>query len=178
MIIHLNGWPGVGKLTVGRALARKLGGRLVDNHTLHNVAASLCEHSTREYWHVYYQVRAIAYARMRAMPASEVFIMTNALTRESEREKEAWNAIKQLASERSDMLIAVTLFCSLEENVRRIQNQDRADNRKLTDSEPLIAWHSEFSLITDDAPNWSVIDNTNLMPLLKSSCVINKMTIC
>lgn len=149
MIIHLNGWPGAGKFTVGRALARSLGGRLVDNHTLHNVAASLCDRDTREYWQMYYQVREIAYTRMRVMPASEVFVMTNALTRESEREIEAWNAVKQLASDRSDILIAVTLICSLEENVRRIQNQDRAAHRKLTDAEPLIAWHSEFSLITE-----------------------------
>jgi shikimate kinase len=40
MLINLNGWPGVGKLTVGRILAKTLGGRLLDNHTLLNVASA------------------------------------------------------------------------------------------------------------------------------------------
>ena len=38
MIVHINGWPGVGKLTVAREVARRLSARLLDNHTLHDVA--------------------------------------------------------------------------------------------------------------------------------------------
>ena len=57
MIVHINGWPGSGKLTVGREVARKLGARLLDNHTLHDVAIRLCERGTPEYWDLYYQVR-------------------------------------------------------------------------------------------------------------------------
>jgi shikimate kinase len=42
MIISLNGWPGVGKLTVGLELADILEGRLLDSHTLlFNVAITL-----------------------------------------------------------------------------------------------------------------------------------------
>lgn len=164
MIIHLNGWPGAGKLTVGRILVRNLGGCLVDNHTLHNVAASLCDRGTSEYWKIYYQVRETAYAQMRAMPPSQVFVMTNALTRESEREVEAWEAIKQLAADRADTLVAITLDCSLEENVRRVQGEERVNNHKMTDPNPLASWRTEFNLITDVAAHWRVIDNTDLTP--------------
>jgi len=164
MIVHLNGWPGSGKLTVGRVLAHRLGGRLIDNHTLHNVAASLCDRDTREYWDIYYRVREIAYTRMRSMPVSQVFVMTNALTHESEREVEAWNAVKQLAANRADTLIAVTLLCALEENVRRVQGEERANNHKITDPKPLISWRSELNLITEDAAYWRVVDNTALTP--------------
>jgi shikimate kinase len=38
LIIHLNGWPGVGKFTVARLLSEQLGARLIDNHLLHDVA--------------------------------------------------------------------------------------------------------------------------------------------
>ena len=164
MIIHLNGWPGVGKLTVGRILACELGGHLVDNHTLHNVAACLCDRNTPEYGQLYYQVREIAYARMQAMPKSAVFVMTNALTRESKQEVEAWNAVKQLAVDRSDTLVAVTLVCSSEENIQRLQSVERANNRKLTDPEPLLAWQSELTLITEGADHSQSIGNTNLAP--------------
>ncbi|WP_416065578.1 hypothetical protein ACK9YZ_02635 [Rhizobium sp. ZK1] len=32
--VHINGWQGTGKLTVGPLLAKSLGARLIDNHTL------------------------------------------------------------------------------------------------------------------------------------------------
>ncbi len=34
MIIHLNGMPGTGKLTIARLVAQELEGRLVDNHSI------------------------------------------------------------------------------------------------------------------------------------------------
>lgn len=34
LIIHINGWPGCGKLTIGRELAKRLGARLLDKHTI------------------------------------------------------------------------------------------------------------------------------------------------
>jgi shikimate kinase len=52
MIVHLNGWPGVGKLTVGRKLAPMLNARLLDNHTLHNVALAICDFDSPERWSV------------------------------------------------------------------------------------------------------------------------------
>ena len=76
MIIHLNGWPGSGKLTVARVVAHKLEGRLLDNHTLHDVAGRLCDRHTREYWELYYQVRDVAYQRVRALPSHELIVMT------------------------------------------------------------------------------------------------------
>jgi hypothetical protein len=38
LIIHLNGWRGVGKQTIGRALAERIGARFIHNHLLHDVA--------------------------------------------------------------------------------------------------------------------------------------------
>ncbi|WP_225770356.1 ATP-binding protein [Inquilinus sp. Marseille-Q2685] len=164
MIIHLNGWPGAGKLTVARVLARKLGARLLDNHTLHNVAAALCDRGTDAYWSLYGQVRDLAYERIRVLPPDAVLVMTNAFLRETPRDVEAWGRIKDLAASRGDRLVAVTLDCDLDENVVRISGAGRADNRKLTDPEPLIAWRSEYHLIVDDAEDWMVVDNTRLAP--------------
>ncbi len=41
MIIHFNGWPGVGKYTVAKIVANRLGLRFLDNHTLLNIAIAL-----------------------------------------------------------------------------------------------------------------------------------------
>lgn len=164
MIVHLNGWPGAGKLTVARPLARMLGARLVDNHTLHNVAASLCDRGTDAYWALYGQVRDLAYDRICALPPDAVVVMTNAFLRETPRDVDAWGRIKDLAARRRDQLVAVTLECGLEENVARVQGPGRADNRKLVDPAPLLDWRRQYSLITDDADDWIVIDNTRLAP--------------
>ena len=101
-----------------------------------------------------------------------VFVLTNALTQESEREVEAWDAVKRLAFDRSDTLVAITLDCALEENVRRVQGQERANNYKIIDPEPLISWRSNFSLIMDDAAHWREIDNTTLTPEAAADAII------
>jgi predicted kinase len=163
VIIHLNGWPGSGKLTVARIVARKLQARLLDNHTLHDVAARLCDRHTLEYWELYYEVRDMAFKRIRALPLQEMVVMTNALTLESDREKQVWAAVKALALDRGVPLVAVTLQCSIEENVRRIASEDRRD-RKMTDPVPLMEWRSTLTLLTDGSVRSLGIDNTNRRP--------------
>ena len=163
VIIHLNGWPGSGKLTVARVVARKLDARLLDNHTLHDVAGRLCDRHTPEYWELYYQVRDVAFKRVRALSSHEVIVMTNALTLESDREREAWAAVKALAVDRGVPLVAVTLQCSLDENVRRIASKGR-HHGKLTDPMPLIEWRSTLTLLTDGSVRSLTIDNTNRSP--------------
>ncbi len=163
VIVHINGWPGVGKLTVAREAARKLGARLLDNHTLHDVAIRLCERGTPEYWDLYYEVRDLAYRRVRAMPAGQSLVMTNALLTEDARDREAWEAVKQLAADRVDTLFAVTLECSLDENVRRVCSEDRRD-RKMIDPQPLIEWRAQYTLLTDETIPSLRIDNTGRSP--------------
>jgi gluconate kinase len=164
MIVHLNGWPGVGKLTVGRKLAPMLNARLLDNHTLHNVALAICDLNSPERWSVYYAVRDVAYRRVREMPASETIVMTNALTREAPREAEAWKAIRQLAAARNAPLVAVTLDCPLEENCRRVRSRERLGNRKLVEPASLVEWRSSgaFTLIDDGADHSLTIQNGQL----------------
>jgi thymidylate kinase len=163
VIVHINGWPGVGKLTVAREVARRLEARLLDNHTIHDVPGRLCERNTSGYWDLYYRVRDVAYDYVRAMPPSEVLVMTNALLAESEREREAWLAVKQLAASRSTRLVSITLECALEENVRRIVSEERR-HRKLVDAEALIEWRSKYTLLTDNTTPSRTIDNTARTP--------------
>jgi hypothetical protein len=60
-------------------------------------------------------------------------------------------------------LVAVTLQCSIDENVRRIASEDRRD-RKMTDPVPLIEWRSTLTLLTDGSVPSLTIDNTNRSP--------------
>jgi thymidylate kinase len=71
--------------------------------------------------------------------------------------------VKALALDRGVPLVAVTLQCSLDENVRRIQSEGRRD-RKLTDPVPLIEWRSTWTLLTDSSVRSLTIDNTDRSP--------------
>ena len=90
MIIHINGWPGVGKKTVGEVLAKMLGARFIHNHVLHDVAIACSGLHGHERWDLYEIVRAAAYAALARRPPSEIFVMTNALCKNSPREQAAW----------------------------------------------------------------------------------------
>src|SRR5262249_61511718 len=43
VIVHLNGWPGVGKQTIGRILAQRINARFIHNHLLHAVGILCAE---------------------------------------------------------------------------------------------------------------------------------------
>ena len=43
MVIHINGHPGVGKMAITKILNERLKGRLLDNHSIYNLALALAE---------------------------------------------------------------------------------------------------------------------------------------
>ena len=61
MIVHINGHPGVGKLTIARELVALIGGRLLDNHSIYNVALALTERKSEPYFRALRGVRKIAF---------------------------------------------------------------------------------------------------------------------
>jgi hypothetical protein len=67
LIIHINSYPGVGKLTIGRHLAELLNGKLYDNHSIYNVAFAVTEFRTPTFYETVRAVRDIAYARLREL---------------------------------------------------------------------------------------------------------------
>ena len=133
MIIHINGYPGVGKLTIAKILSEKLGARLLDNHSIYNVALALTEFKSPEYYDTIRAVREIAYKRVLEVPAGIPVILTNAHSTKTAWGNECWDAVIDLARARGAKLLIVVLECSLEENARRIQGLDREAKRKPRD---------------------------------------------
>ena len=133
MLIHINGYPGVGKLTIAKILAEKLGARLLDNHSVYNVALALTEFKSPEWYDTIRAVREIAYKRVLEIPAGIPVILTNAHSSNNAWGNECWDAVIDLARSRGASLLIVVLECSLEENARRIQGLDREAKRKPRD---------------------------------------------
>jgi hypothetical protein len=146
MIININGWPGVGKLSVAERLRQRIGGRLLDNHAIFNVAFSLCDFHTPEFYQTVRAVREIAFERARQLPTGTCIILTSAYA-DTAFGRENWSAIRGLASARGTLLCNVIIDCSLAENIRRVQSAERAQLRKLTDPAPLIAAREASNLL-------------------------------
>ena len=130
MIVHINSYPGVGKLTIGRALADLIGGKLLDNHSVFNVAFALTEFKSPAFYDAVREVREIAYRRILALPPEVPVILTNWYSQDSAWGEENWDRAIALARERGCALNIVLLSCQPEENTRRIQSPERASKRK------------------------------------------------
>jgi gluconate kinase len=163
MIVHLNGWPGVGKKTIGDILAKMLGARFIHNHVLHDVAIACSGLHGEDRWELYESVRLAAYAALARRPASEIFVMTNALCDGSVREQAAWRHVVDLAITRKAALIPVVLETSLEENCRRIQYPDRS-GRKMTDVRMLQEFRTTDVIQKPDVPELLVLDVSSQSP--------------
>ncbi|EJU13872.1 hypothetical protein LH128_06492 [Sphingomonas sp. LH128] len=161
MIVHLNGWPGVGKLTIGRELATRLNARLIDNHLLHDVALACTHFSDPDRWPLYEVVRHAAYAALLKRPTSEIFVMTNAFCVASERELIGWQHVVDLAVARNCSLIPVVLTAETEENVRRLESVSRS-NRKLKDSDTFRSFIAADVIQRPDVPELIELDVTNM----------------
>ncbi len=130
MLVHINSYPGVGKFTIGRALIEQIGGKLLDNHTIYNVAFALTEFRTPEFYDVVRAVRDLAFERVLQLPPDQPVVLTNWYSQGSLWGEENWDAVIALAKQRPSPLAVVVLACSPEENERRIQSSSRDAMRK------------------------------------------------
>lgn len=162
MIIHINSYAGVGKLTIASALAELIGARLLDNHSIYNVAFALTEFRSQQFYDTVRAVRDIAYRRVLDLPASVPIILTNWYSRDSDWGNENWDEIIALAHKRGSRLYIVVLDCSPDENARRIQSSDRAAKRKPRDPDMVAANRHGRELLDRGSDRLMRLDVTNL----------------
>jgi gluconate kinase len=161
MIVHLNGWPGVGKKTIGEALSKMLGARFIHNHLFHDIAIVCAGFESEHRWSLYETVRSAAYQALVHRPSSETFVMTNALCNDNAREELAWKYVVELAIRRNVPLVPIVLEVSADENVRRLQSPERV-GKKMTDVTQLREWFDKYSIQRPDVSELIAIDVTNL----------------
>jgi predicted kinase len=171
MIININSWPGVGKLTLARHLQKLIGGRLLDNHTVFNVAFSLCEFRSPEFYETVRAVRHVAYEAAARLPAHIPVILTSAYS-QGPWSQENWGATVAMASKRGSQLYSVVLDCSLDENIRRLQSAERGVHLKLTDPVQLATMRREKVLMSEPGDHHLQFDVTDL----KAAAAADKIT--
>lgn len=133
MLIVLNGYPGVGKLSIGRELAALTGGRLLDVHTVYNLAFALTDVWSEAFYETVRAVWRVADERVLALPAGVPVILTEVNTEVATAwERECWTRVLHLAESRGPLMV-VHVVCDLDENKRRTQSAGRELTRKPRD---------------------------------------------
>lgn len=146
LMVHINGWPGVGKFTIGRLLAQQLGAKLVDNHTLINPAESLFSRRDPLHWTLRKAVRTAVFEHIARAKPEASFVFTDALSDDA-HDTASFAEIAALTTTRGAQLVAVMLDCGPEENARRVALPGRAERHKLTDPERLRDLQAKHKLL-------------------------------
>ena len=112
MLIHLNGMPGVGKLTVAQILADRLSAHLIDNHSIINAAyVPGHAHGSDGYLRTLQALNTLLYQELNRPDAPKNLIFTNALATEYGPDAERFQAVVDLATQRGDHFVPVLLSC-------------------------------------------------------------------
>ncbi|WP_161862259.1 AAA family ATPase [Algicella marina] len=135
-VLHLGGYPGVGKLTVARALAARTGARLLDNQTLLNPASALFDRGDAAHARLRRTVRDAVFAAAGEMGSETRLILTDAL---SEEQEALFADVAALAARLGVPLHAGILEVGRAEHAIRVAAAERKGLRKLTDA--AIALH-------------------------------------
>jgi AAA domain len=168
VVVHINAWPGSGKLTIARLLAKRLGGRLMDNHTLLNPAEALFDRSSTHWLTLRRELRKLAFAHMAKVETGMPIVLTDALA-EDDHDRAMFDDCRPLAAVRDARLIAVVLECEEDENARRLQSPGRTEAMKLTKPQVLRDLRSRYRLLRPVDVDIIDLDVTTLEP--SAACI-------
>ena len=163
IILYLIGRPGTGKYTIAKEIA-KSGYVICDNQLINNPIFELLGYdgftSIPEFaWDSIRKIRNSIFDFL-AVEQLGNYVLTNVLF-ETEGDCKLFSQVKNLAKKRGSIFVPVKLIISTEENIKRIQNEERRDRFKSIDKEEA---YSKDQLINIQHPNLLEFDVSNLSP--------------
>jgi hypothetical protein len=160
-VIHINGWPGSGKRSIGTILAAEIGGKLLDCHVMLNPAEALFERNDPLHAELLDAVRSVTLDYAAKLAQAVSIILTDPLSDDAS-DTAVFERYRNLATRRGARLISVTLEIEAAENVRRLETPSRAEHRKLTRATVLRElWHNVKLLQPEGTEAYS-LDVTHL----------------
>jgi hypothetical protein len=134
-LVFLHGSPAVGKLTVAKALLRKVSGRLFDNHAAIDLARTVFDFGAPGFWELVHSVRCSA---IDAAAEHGVSLVVTTFCYAEPDDVPQYREFEEIMQRRNGELLLVFLHCSREEAARRVGNPDRVERRKMTSQEGLF----------------------------------------
>lgn len=172
-VIHIGGWPGSGKRTIGRALAERCEGRLLDNHIFLDAARAVFDRGTEECAGLREEVRAVILRAALELPVHVPVILTDALS-DSDEDFALFKPSLAFARDRGAPLRAFVLEIDEAENLARLTHSDRGAfkltepevltdlRQRLTLLEPKGAWRIDVTSLTAEVAALRIAEKCGL----------------
>jgi hypothetical protein len=166
-IIYLIGIPAVGKYTTARAISRRTGAKLVDNHLINNPIFQVADvDGTSRFpfpmggWKYTGKIRraVLGFIREFGEPNTS-YIFTNVMRHDEQR---GFRQIELLAKRRKALFVPVWLKCKPSALRQRKVTPQRIRMMKEVDPTTIPYWTREFRELDLPHPNRLDIDNTDL----------------
>jgi hypothetical protein len=168
--IYLIGFAGCGKLTIAKAIQKKLDCILIDNHFINNVIFSLIDPDGKsklpdKVWENVNKVRSAVFDTIRyvAKPG-RTFLFTNELLEGEEYDRTVFAEIAGLARDRNALFLPVRLTISPEELSRRVVSPGRAEQFKEIDPQTSLTKARERQILRLQGSSSLEIDVTATPP--------------
>ena len=184
-IIHLIGYPGVGKRTVAEAISARRPPDaddrivLVDNHLTSNAVLAVVPRDAAgrvpdRSWEFVAVIREQVIAAIRELsPSTWSFVFTNVLRRTDPVGVSTAVLLQELAEQRGDAYVPVLLHCDAVEQRRRVAGPGRAERGKWTDPDAVAAFVATVDLVVPDGPHRLDLDITRLSPEAAAQVVLD-----
>ncbi len=171
-VIHIGGWPGVGKMTIGRIVAETLGGRLIHNHLMLDATRAIYARDAQESVEMREEVREPILTHARRLPKDVPIVFTDALADEPAAVP-LFQPKLDFAKDRNAPLRLFVLDASIEENQRRLQDPARFGGAKLTDSDVLKTIRGSNKLFVPEGT--VVIDVTHMTAETAAAAIVQRL---
>ncbi len=187
-VVHLIGYPGVGKYTIARALIDLAEQRkfdrfvLVDNHLTNNVVFSVLDvDGVRELparvWDHVGDIRDVLYRSIEELsPPDWSFVFTNVLVQDEPRDQPVVDRLRLLASERGSRYVPIQVNCAEHEHLLRVPNADRAARHKWIDPNAVQAFLGRKRLLRASRDQLD-IDVTDLTPVEAADMILRQLDV-
>lgn len=168
-LIYLIGFPATGKLTIAKSIVRKAGATLIDNHLINNPIFQIVRKSGGEAipdaaWGKADEIRKIVFDTMVELAAREQnFVLTNQLV-DHKGDRQLFDLVKTTANRREAKFVPVGIWCPKEVSLKRVSNQDREGNRKLTDPSRLEEIMNQWDELPVSHQNFIRLDTSTKSP--------------
>lgn len=177
-IVHINAFPGTGKLTVARLLVEKLSAldaKLVHNHLLIDPAGAILPRSSKDYQSLRHAIRAAVFTTLIRSPDTfdSLYIFTD-FQSSDQLGSSVVSEYESAAKLRSCAFIPVILSCTKKENLSRLTSQERELHGKLTDHAVMsrIRDHDEVHRF-ENHPFQLDLEITNVEPDVAADLIYN-----
>lgn len=183
-IVHLIGFPGVGKYTIAKAIAQlaSLAGEryvVVDNHHTSNVVFAVLDVDgvrslPPRVWELVADVREAVLRTVEELsPVEWSFIFTNVLTELHPADAKVPDRVARTAARRNSLYVPIRLTCETDELIRRVPNADRQERLKWIDPDGVRAFVSATQLLPLHPYSPLEIDVTTLSPMAAAQRILD-----